>query len=425
MNNVNSVDQDTINSGRKYGHRTLRNLMAMLSAWIICPVIILFSYMPMLNMFARIVLVGFITWFGFNALVGTKKVIWPIPIMIYLLWAMYSLLPSVFAPQLDLAINKWMTVILLGLVNLAVVNAVVWSGSIRPWAWAYLISASLSYISNFLPIQSYIEVDYETEILGRDVGTFGNANAYGRAIVQAALLALVLLMMEHRNFWRFLIMAFLALFSLAVLGSGSRTALMGLLLVFMGGVYSSGFKSVFRLRNIAVISGTLTAGFLTVGMLPERFANVFDRMLILLAYVGLAEKVDTKEQSLEERKDLMNSAWEVWLDHPMGIGLDNYRVVSGVYAHSNYFELLASVGIIGLIIYYLSYFLCFKWAWRRSVIFDMPAVKKMFMTGIAVMMVMDISNVSYYSKSLWLLLSIFTGQLCLLELKYKKDRIYS
>ena len=155
-------------------------------------------------------------------------------------------------------------------------------------------------------------------------------------------------------------------------------------------------------------------------MLPERFANVFDRMLILLAYVGLAENVETKEQSLEERKDLMNSAWEVWLNHPMGIGLDNYRVVSGVYAHSNYFELLASVGIIGLIIYYLSYFLFFKWLWRRSVIFDMPALQKMLMVGIAVMALMDISNVSYYSKSLWLLLSILLGQLLLLERSYKK-----
>jgi O-antigen ligase len=425
MNNANAVDQDTLNSSRKSGQRTSRDLMAMLSAWVICPVIMLFSYMPMLNLVARVPLVGFVFWFGFNALTRTKKAFWPKPLMIYLLWGMYTMLPSVFAPQFDLAINKWVTVVFLGLVNLAVANAVVLSGSIRPWAWAYLVSALLSYISNFLPIQSYIEVDYETEILGRDVGTFGNANAYGRAMVQAALLAMVLLMIEHRNFWRVLIIVFLALFSLAVLGSSSRTALMGLILVFIGGVYSSGFKSVFKLRNIVFFLGTVSAGVVGVGMLPERFANVFERMWILLAYVGLAEKVDTKEQSLEERKDLMNTAWEVWLDHPMGIGLDNYRVVSGVYAHSNYFELLASVGIIGLLIYYLSYFLFFKRLWQRSVIFDMPALKKILMAGIAVMAVMDVSNVSYYSKSLWLLLSILMGQLCLLDIQYKKDRIYS
>ncbi len=397
---------------------------AIISAWIICPVVILFSYLPVLNIVARVVSLLLILWFLFSTLRDLKKSYWPAPLLLYLAWGLYTLLPSVFAPEPDQAMFKWFTIALLGLVNIAVANAVVWSGSVKPWIWAYLMASLASY---YLPMDLFLPVDYENEVLGRHVGTLVNANTYGCTIVQAVLLALILLLQETRLLVRMIILAIIVIFTIEVIASGSRTAVVGLILSLLGAGYSVGIKSLLKPKNMLFFASSVLIATITVLLgftvaSPGSFSMIMGRMDILLVYVGLAEGVtNAKERSLTDRMDLMETAFETWLQYPLGIGLDNFKVFSGVYAHSNYFELLASVGLIGLFIYYFCYYKFYKLIMKKMVKLGSGSVplQKMLLAVLVVIIAMDISNVSYYSKSLWLLLSILSGYLILLSRENK------
>ncbi len=396
----------------------------IISAWIICPVVILFSYLPILNIVARAVSLLLILWFFFNTLRDLKKSYWPAPLLIYIAWGVYTLLPSVFAPQPDEAMFKWFTIALLGLVNIAVANAVVWSGSVKPWIWAYIMASIASY---YLPMYLFIPVDYEAEVFERHVGTMVNANTYGCTIVQAVLLALILLIQETRLIVRMTILVLLVVFTVEVIASGSRTAALGLFLSLLGGAYSVGVKSLLKPKNMLLIALSVLAAAVTVLMgfamaQPGSLSMVIGRMELLLVYVGLAEGVTkANERSLSDRMGLMEKAFDTWLQHPLGVGLDNFKVFSGVYAHSNYLELLASVGLIGLFLYYFCYYKFYKLIMKKMVKHGSGSVplQKMLLVVLAVILVMDISNVSYYSKSLWLFLSILSGYLVLLSRENK------
>lgn len=59
--------------------------------------------------------------------------------------------------------------------------------------------------------------------------------------------------------------------------------------------------------------------------------------------------------STEGRIYLMQAAREVWMSHPLlGVGWNNFRYNNslGLYAHNNYYETLASLGIVGFLLYY-------------------------------------------------------------------------
>ena len=400
---------------------TLQNSkFAIMSAWIICPVVILFSYLPVLNIAARVVSLLLILWFLFSTVRDFKKSYWPAPLLMYLAWGLYTLLPSFFAPEPDQAMFKWFTIALLGLVNIAVANAVVWSGSVKPWIWAYLMASIASY---YLPMDLFLPVDYEAEVKGRHVGTMGNANAYGCTIVQAVLLALILLLQETRLFVRMIILALLVIFTIEIIASGSRTAVVGLILSLLGAGYSVGIKSLLKPKNMLFFGLSMLATAITVllGFTMVQlggFSMIMGRMDLLLVYVGLSEGVtNTRERSLTDRMDLMETAFDTWLQYPLGVGLDNFKIFSGVYAHSNYFELLASVGLIGLLIYYFCYYKFYRLIMKKMVKLGSGSVplQKMLLVVLVVIIAMDISHVSYYSKSLWLLLSILSGYLILLS----------
>ena len=69
------------------------------------------------------------------------------------------------------------------------------------------------------------------------------------------------------------------------------------------------------------------------------------------------------DYSSEARVEYSELAIELWKENPIiGGGYDNFKVHSGydTYSHNNYTELLSSVGLIGLILYYAYYFLLLK-----------------------------------------------------------------
>ena len=74
----------------------------------------------------------------------------------------------------------------------------------------------------------------------------------------------------------------------------------------------------------------------------------FERMFAALQGTG-------RDGSTATRLRLIGYAWNTFKSYPiLGVGLDAFRHLNpqGLYAHNNYLELLASLGILGFLIYY-------------------------------------------------------------------------
>jgi len=66
------------------------------------------------------------------------------------------------------------------------------------------------------------------------------------------------------------------------------------------------------------------------------------------------------EGSADLRLFFIKEGFETWKNNPvLGIGLNNFSFYYGTYTHNNFIEMLANLGIIGLILYYLIYLFCF------------------------------------------------------------------
>lgn len=74
------------------------------------------------------------------------------------------------------------------------------------------------------------------------------------------------------------------------------------------------------------------------------------------------------DHSDQIRRDLLIQSWKMFMDRPWGSGFGCVQATLGVYAHNNYMEVLASLGLIGFILYYGVYVwgLCKSYLYRRD-----------------------------------------------------------
>ena len=135
--------------------------------------------------------------------------------------------------------------------------------------------------------------------------------------------------------------------------SGSRKSLAGFAIVVTAWVYFS-----FNLKKSLQIATVLFLMALAAGSYV--FALLEDTAVVQRLY-----QLESDSGAADIRAILYREAFEVFQEHPFfGVGLDNFRrySVSGLYAHSNYMELLADTGIIGFALFFAVYLL----VWRNS-----------------------------------------------------------
>ncbi len=396
-----------------------RAFFAAAWAWIVCPTVFLLSYVPRLNFVARGVLIGFILWFLIVAIAGKRTLVYPVLVVGIAGWLLYALLIGGFAPDADSALRKWITVTSLVGIAWAIANAMVWSGSVRSWAWAYVLSAFAAYASNYLPIEQYVVSDYDTEVLGRFVGTLGNANAFGRAMVQGFFVGLGLLIFYSKGLQALAVILLMGALGLATIESSSRTAMLGLGIGVAAFYLSLRVRDLFTPLNLAGLVSVTAVIYAVFAYFPLHFETAINRMKIFFSFLGVSDKVHTGERSIEDRVDLANTAIDVWQSNPLGVGLDNFRLYVGTYAHSNFLEVLVSTGLLGVILYYspLLFFCGRQIALGRGKLGSSWLLYSSFI-GLMIM-VMDLFNVSYYSKTFWVFVGIVSGMAIL---KFQTDQ---
>ena len=121
---------------------------------------------------------------------------------------------------------------------------------------------------------------------------------------------------------------------------------------------------------------------------------------------GVATRID---RSTSERLYLIEEAKEIWWQHPIvGVGWDNFRYFNSlhVYAHNSYYELLASLGVIGFVLYYCYYirvlFISFNHMQKH-----VGTDEDLFMSGVLIAyMVQEVGAITVYGRERMIILLV-------------------
>jgi O-antigen ligase len=370
--------------------------------------ILLLSYLPIGNTINRIVGIGFACFFFLLWLAIRKSLLLGGEVKVLIAWVFFSQIPSLFALNPWAAIENTTTMFQLVAMLVMTTNIVYWVGSERSFAWTFCVAVVLSYFFSLTPLSGFdIGGRQVGEVAGRTVGTLRNANTFGIVAVEAQLLLIYLGLTSIGRRERLLASAVFLVLSIAVLKSGSRTATLGLL------VLSAGFAWVGQAANIVRRPGRFILFAILIFLMAIAGYTIIRRDEGVLARYTAASRIavsgDLREEggaySIRGRLALAKMALNLMIEQPFGVGLANFKSYSAKYSHSNYLEVAVGSGLVGLFLYYLIYAMFF---WRSRALVkacqngpERLGARVLIFFPI-IMMAMDITNVSYYSKDLWL-----------------------
>ena len=277
------------------------------------------------------------------------------------------------------------------MVSLAIVNyIVIYELSVKDVSKRLLIVTVL-FIIDVILNGSY-RGDRFTVIIG---GYEINENVFGQI---ASGMCCYLLYWSKKNHWKSLLMngSAITLLILALI-SGSRKSLISiviciLLLVFYEHPPKNSVKFVGRIAVIVAVLGVAYWSIMNIEML---YSSIGVRVESLVNFFEGDVKADG---SANTRVLMMERAIDMFLQKPFrGYGLNAFKYVTrfGAYAHNNYLELLADLGILGLCIYYvplLAYFCRAFVQWTKG-----AKDSILPLTVLLIFIINDFANVSYFS----------------------------
>lgn len=187
-------------------------------------------------------------------------------------------------------------------------------------------------------------------------GTFGgllddvtNYNNYTMPISIVCVIALYqAIVKSEKKYYLAVVMFFIML-----LIGGSRKNMIAVPLIGVFFALSVG-NATKKIKKIFIIGCAIVAGIYALMTMPF-LEQIRSSMLGMFGGLFGLESA-TIDVSTQERMYLIDKATSVWLDHPiLGVGWDNFREnnILNVSAHNNYMEMLASLGVIGFVLFYL------------------------------------------------------------------------
>ena len=224
--------------------------------------------------------------------------------------------------------------------------------------WGFFIACVLNALYILLTIDLLSISAIGQRIGAENLGEIWNANAIGFFVSAGGLLSIFLLSKKNKMIINiFCILAF-AIFTLIVLFTGSRTAIV--LFAMLIGVYSFLFA---RKHRFAMLIGIILIGLLSFYIIMNNailYDVIGDRLENMLSgFLGSG----TNEGSFNERQNMIDVGWQYFSQNPLfGYGTNNYQILyvaekTGrlTYSHNNFIEMLVNLGIVGFILYYSGY----------------------------------------------------------------------
>jgi O-antigen ligase len=349
------------------------------------------------------------------------------PFVVLAVWLCYALVPSIMATDIGLALGRALQIIQILILVFVATNVAVWSERVELFALTYMSVALLSYVASlagfgFGIVDSSLVADANSA--DRVSGLTQNANAFGTLMVRAQMAALLFVALSNSKYAKYITIPAFLILGVAVIHSGSRTALLGMLVLVAG---CGWIFRIWRIRNatkavaiIALTSVIVGVAFVTLARNDEfqnrvdsylgnqDIAGRYKNLLLMFSSAGDFSELDSSvENSIFKRAEFARGAIDAAISNPLGLGLDNFRSYFGTYAHSNYLEILATTGFVGLLLFLFVYahllIRAHKLGATRD---DNRLVIRIYVVCIVALMAMDVSTVTYYSKSFWLFVAI-------------------
>ena len=151
---------------------------------------------------------------------------------------------------------------------------------------------------------------------------------------------------------RLIIVAMMAAFTYIAIIMASRKAFVMLVVVLCGMRMLNQPQKL--IRNMALITIGLCLAWYMILEIPFFYQLIGWRMEGMIAV--LKGQVETSDSSSFYRVMMLKSALETFKKYPiLGVGMDNFRFFNTVrvtYAHNNFVEIAADLGIVGIVGYY-------------------------------------------------------------------------
>jgi len=261
----------------------------------------------------------------------------------------------------------------------------------------------------------------------REYGLAGNPNSLGLKMVYAtfALIYLMFFIIKKLKTYHFILslMTFYLFFE-AILLSGSRKSALSFAVLV---IVVLTVLLINRYKKISLKSLVLPLAILSV--------VIYFLAPILLAGTVLGDRFQDLEESGGVQSDIRYRMYkfglELFYDNPvMGVGLNNYReyFYTGQYSHSDYIESLSSTGLVGFILYQLSYLILLV----KSMISFLKSKSKsnrllngLVFSGTLVLKIIGFGIILYSSPSAMFVFTTLIGLYYINKEKYEKSNIYN
>jgi O-antigen ligase len=387
------------NLGKFKRELTLNNLInIMLFLYILS--IYLLTYRDGLNLVSNTLAYLLIASIWVNFLLSKRKrIVFNKFLIIYLLFIIICLISSLYAINQGVALTRVRTLLLLFVLMTSLVNYIDTFEKLRKFMIYFVYSGLIASV--------YILLTSDFSQATRFAGDLGNLNAIGMIIGVSSAFCFYFILEEKK----YLYFPFLLTMLPVVLLTGSRKALLFILITFIIILISRDLKGLKNKINVLIIIIVIISlSYYLINNVTIFYEIIGRRMENLFDFV-LGE--DTNEGSINIRSVMISVGIDKFKERPiLGYGIDNYKLlfsnyVGGeyTYSHNNFVELLVGTGILGAFTYYLTNIIVLKDLIKTSKN-NKKTLSNTFLAIIIAYLFMSVGLVYYYNKHISILLAV-------------------
>ena len=260
----------------------------------------------------------------------------------------------------------------------------------------YALTAGL--IINFISFFIFRGINIDED--GRFSGTLSNSNIL--AIIGVfSIFFYSLYVQNSEKKSAFLFTVFLGISLFLIMATGSRK-----------GLVLGSFITLFSIRSFAQKQKQYY--FILLVLLPVLLLYIIQSGFSenIIAVERLQEsfsffKTGEGDSSTKWRLHFIDTAYNVFRENmAFGVGIDAFQhfTTLGQYAHNNYLEILADLGVIGFLLYYSIYFPIIVKAIKQR-------KNGIFVAMIIAILIMEVAVVTYYTRIFWIFMFFFYEKL--------------
>jgi len=342
-----------------------------------------------------------------------RRQVVPAPeVFTYFTWFVWATLGAAVAVVPELFWPKWFTVLQIW-VLIVVISGFTDNRRILSLNLAmFLVAAAM--VGGYSLVTGEFQSAAETG--ERVEGMAMNANAFGILMTMATVCMAYFWMQPTRRsaFVKYgILLAAMAGAAIAIVLSGSRKSLLGLVLFYALWLFLCYRREIVRRGQVllVVLLGVGIGGYGLVTFAAEM--GIGSRMLRTWQYMHGDE---TALGAGQERVVLYREAGRIIGEHPvMGVGLDHYKVHTAIYgasAHSESAEVASNTGLIGAFVYFLWYFVLWRRAGKIVTASPDPLDRRnagLIRATILLLLALGLGSWFFTSKTAWVIMAGFIG----------------